>query len=144
MQVAAFGEDTVLTRLDSLTFTLTGRADTVAVASDSVDVAIDTDGIALAAILSGGSPLVPVVGRPITFTLIQPAASDSTILFANTRGADSAVTGVNGQASVRLRGIKDRSVPDRAVVEVSAYRANGQKIPGSNRRIVVRFRHQAP
>jgi len=144
VQVVAFGEDSVASRLDTLRFTLTARADTLVLPTDSVDVTVDTLGTALTAVLRGGTPLRPVEGRPITFRLVTPAAGDSTVLFANHRGVDSATTTGAGQATVRLRGIPRRSVPDRAVVDVSAFRANGQAIAGSSRRIVVRFRHQNP
>ena len=143
VQVAIFGQDTVATRLDTLKFILTARADTLAlVGADSVDVLVDSVGVNLTARIDGGSPRAAVPGRPITFRLIQPAASDSTVVLPSGRGADSVLTGTTGTAALRVRGRSGRTIPDRAVVEINAYRADGQLIPGSSRQVVLRFRHQ--
>ncbi|MFN0178948.1 MAG: hypothetical protein ACKVZ0_09110 [Gemmatimonadales bacterium] len=143
VQVVTFGTDTVLTRLDSLKFTLTAAADTmVLVGADSVEVRVDETGTNLGVRLDGGSPAAPVAGRPITFTLIEPAAADSTVILPSGRAADSVVTTINGTATLRVRGRSGKTIPDRAVVEINAYRADGQRIPGSSRRVVIRFLHQ--
>ena len=84
-----------------------------------------------------------VVGRPVTFRIIDPVPADSpAVAFPSGRVADSLTTGANGIATGTIRGVTGRAVPDRAVVEINARRASGELIPGSGLRIVIRFRHQ--
>lgn len=144
IQVGIFGIDTVVTAPSSLVLTLTAKADTLLLLSpDSVEILRDRfDTAPIQLRLDGGSPLVPVVGRPVTFRVIEPAPSDSpAVVFASGRAADSLTTTTTG-VTATVRGAPGRPIPDRAVIEINAWRATGAAIPGSGRRVVVRFRHQ--
>ena len=147
VQVAVFGQDTLATKIDALLFTLTPKADTLLLTgADSLTATVDTLGTApLGVRLMGGTPLTAVRGRPITFRIIDPAPADSPrVVFSSNRIVDSAVTTTTGSPAVSpsVRGVRGRTAPDRAVVEINAYRANGALIPGSRRRVVIRFLHQ--
>lgn len=145
VQLALLGKDSLFSSLDNLSFTLTAPADTTALTiADSLDAVFDTSSTTIAAIIQGGSPRTPVAGRPITFTIIDPVVDTPVVAFPNTRAADSVLTGPTGVSTIVVRGRTGKTIPDRVVVEVSAYRASGQKIPGSGRRVVIRFRHQTP
>lgn len=145
IQVALFGKDTLVSILDSLRFTLTAAADTAFLTSpDSVAVRVDTDPTTIAMKLEGGAPRVAVAGRPISFAIIEPAPTDTpAVVFASGRAKDSVTTATTGIASLVIRGRSGAAIPDRVVVEVNAFRASGAKIPGSGRRVVVRFLHQS-
>lgn len=145
VQAAVFGTDTIASSLGGLTFNLTAHADTlVLVSADSIDVARDTVGTPLRVRLAAGAAATTGVGgRPVSFRVIDPAPADSpAVAFSSSRVADSIPTDGTGAAAATVRGVKGRAVPDRAVVEIDAYRASGAAIPGSRRRIVIRFRHQ--
>lgn len=144
VQIAVFGKDTLVSTPAGIKFTLTAQADTLRLDGvDSLTVTRDTVGIQVRVALEGGTPRVGVIGRPVALRLIEPAPVDSpAVAFLSGRTADSLTTGTNGLATATVRGVKGRVVPDRAVVEINAYRASGEKIPGSGRRIVIRFLHQ--
>lgn len=146
VQAGVFGVDTVLSILDSLRFTLTARADTGFAATDSLTVPVDTVAAVISFTLEGGDTLRrPVAGRPVGFAIIEPAPADTpVVMFGSGRARDSALTGTNGAATLTIRGRSGRVIPDRAVVEITAYRASGAPIPGSGQRVVVRFLHQSP
>ncbi len=144
IQVGVFGSDTIATALTSLTITLTGRADTVLlVGDDSLTVTSDNGTASFQIRADGGSPAVPIAQRPITARIIEPAPVDSpTVVFQSGRVSDSLMTANNGIASFTIRNLPNRPVPDRAVVQIRARRANGNEIPGSGRTLVIRFLHQ--
>ena len=144
VQVGVFGKDTIATSIAGLTFTLTARADTLILSSaDSVDVPKDETGTAILIKLAGGATLTGIAGRPVSFRVIDPAPADTpSVAFSSGRVRDSLATDGTGATSSTVHGVKGRPVPDRAVVEINAYRASGLPIPGSGRRVVIRFRHQ--
>ncbi len=144
LQIGVLGKDTLISTQSAIKFTLTAPADTLRlVGSDSLDVSIDANGAQVGMALEGGATRVGVVGRPVGFRIVEPAAVDSpAVTFSSGRTVDSLTTGPNGLVTATVRGVAGRPVPDRAVVEINAYRASGQLIPGSGRRVVIRFRHQ--
>ncbi len=144
VQLGVFGKDTIATSFAGLTFTLTAHADTlILVSADSVDVPKDTTGTPIRIQLAGGVLRTGVTGRPVSFRVIDPAPADTpAVAFTSGRVKDSLSTDGTGVTSSTVRGVKGRPVPDRAVVEINAYRASGVPIPGSGRRVVIRFRHQ--
>ena len=144
VQVGVFGKDTIVTSLGGLSFTLTARADTVVLLSaDSVDVPKDLVGSPIRLKLTGGAAQTGGAGRPVSLRIIDPAPADSpAVTFASGRVADSLTTDATGSTGSTVRGVAGRPVPDRAVVEINAYRASGLPIPGSRRRVVIRFLHQ--
>jgi len=144
IQVGVFGSDTIATSLTALTITLTGRADTVyLVGDDSLTVASDNGTASFQIRADGGSPAVGIQQRPITARIIEPVPVDSpTVVFQSGRVNDSLMTASNGVATFTVRNLPNRPVPDRAVIQIRARRANGNEIPGSGRTLVVRFLHQ--
>jgi len=149
VQVAVVGSKPLATDLAKLVFTLTAPADTLDLAGpDSLDARIDATGVQITGFtLLGGDPLAPVALRPISFRIVDPAPADSPTVVLTNRAtkkvADSTSTDANGVAGPMLVvGAANRTPPDRVVVEVNAYHASGDKIPGSGRQIVVRFLHQ--
>ena len=73
-------------------------------------------------------------GRPVTFTLLYPADTTSFKLTP----AGPVTTDVNGLAVVQVK-LKQRTLPDSAVVQASVTRYNGATVPGSPLTFVVRF-----
>ncbi len=144
LQIGVLGKDTLISTRSAIRFTLTGSADTLRLPeSDSLEAPVDANGAQIRIALEGGTPPAGVVGRPVGFRIIEPAPADSpAVTFASGRIADSLTTGPNGIATATVVGVGGRTVPDRAVVEINAYRASGQRIPGSGRRVVIRFRHR--
>lgn len=144
VQVGIFGKDTIVTSFSGLSFTLTARADTlILVSADSIDVPKDAIGTPINLKLSGGLTLTGVAGRPVSLRIVDPAPADSpAVTFASGRVSDSLTTSAAGTTGSTIRGVSGRAVPDRAIVEINAYRASGRPIPGSRRRVVIRFRHQ--
>jgi hypothetical protein len=144
VQAALFGKDSIFSILDSLKFTLTAVADTgFLTTADSIDVPIDVSPTAISFKLEGGTPRTAVSGRPITFSIIEPVPADTpVVIFASGRAKDSTITATTGIATISVGGRTGKTIPDRAVVEINAYRATGAKIPGSGKRVVIRFLHQ--
>ncbi|MEZ4457670.1 MAG: hypothetical protein R2882_14145 [Gemmatimonadales bacterium] len=145
IQVGVFGQDTVLTSLSGLLLTLTRRADSLTLTTaDSVTIARDTvDNARIDVTMFGGDPAAGVRSRPVIFRIVDPAPADTpAVIFSNGRAADSAMTSATGTVSATVSGNRRRPIPDRAVVEIVARRADGTLIPGSERLVVVRFLHQ--
>jgi len=146
VQVALAGQSEFSSDLSKLRFSITDRADTLELLSpDSLEVPTDADTTSTIEVqLTQLVDTVPVAGRPVRFTIIEPAQSgDSTVVFLTGRWSDSLVTLPTGRVStVRLLAVQNRTPPDRVVVQVTAYRPSGAPIPGSGRLIVVRFLHQ--
>jgi len=122
---------TVRPQADTLFATVPLR-DTV-VASTSADSLSSDLTVRLQDLTSGDTP-VDLVGRPVVFTVIYPNGGGSFTLVPG----DSLLTGAGGVASVRVRLIA-RPLPDSAVVEARAERANGETIPGSPVTFVVEY-----
>ena len=149
VQVAVVGSKPLATGLENLLFTLTAAADSLDLtAPDSLDALNDATGVQITGLtLLGGTPLAPVPGRPVSFRITDPAPADTPTVVLTSRVsqrvADSSSTDLHGVAAAMLVvGAVNQTPPDRVVVEVIAYRASGERIPGSGRQIVIRFRHQ--
>lgn len=109
--------------------------------SDSLKIEI-ADTVTVAPPLS---PIVPLAGRPVVYTLVHPAVAgpvtlvtqDTTRALADTVTAVSSVSGI---AFVKVRLLAPDTIPDSVVVVASARRAVGTTVPGSPDTFVVRFR----
>jgi hypothetical protein len=121
-----------------LAFTVVPRADTLIV-TDSVFTV--TPGTAssppLVSQLQSFSPAGPVANRPVVYTLESPVDASVTLpgggltTTVNT-GTDGAVSGVTlTRANI--------AQPVTAIVQVSAFRADGTPVPGSGQRFTITF-----
>jgi hypothetical protein len=149
VQVAVLGSDAFASGIENLAFTLTAPADTLLLTGpDSVTANIDSVGTQITGlVLQGGTPLVGVLGRPVSFTIVDPAGVDSpTVVLTSSfslRVRDSTFTDLNGLAgSLTVLAARGKHPPDRVVVQADALHPSGALIPGSGRRFVVRFLHQ--
>jgi hypothetical protein len=149
VQVAVVGSDAFVTGLENLAFTLTGPADTLLLTgADSLDAATDSLGTQITGlVLQGGTPLVGTVGRPVSFTIVDPAPVDSPAVVLTSsfslRVRDSTFTDANGLAGpLTVLAFRGKRAPDRVVIRADALRASGDLIPGSGHLFVVRFLHQ--
>ena len=84
--------------------------------------------------LTTGTTAAGLANRPVTFTLTYPAGGGAFTLLPG----GTVLTGTGGLASVQVR-LVSRALPDSAVVEARAVRANGQAVPGSPVTFVVEF-----
>ena len=146
IQVGVLGKDTLLSAADNLTFTLTPYADSLRLlGSDSLEVETDADvSPALDVALVDTAAQAGVPGRPIGFAIVEPAAdSASPVVLRTSKVRDSALSGPSGGPAtpMTVQAARGKTPPDRVVVEVTAYHATGAPIPGSGRRIVIRFLH---
>jgi hypothetical protein len=149
VQVAVVGSDAFASGIDNLSFTLTGPADTLILTGpDSVEAAMDSVGVQITGlVLQGGTPPIPTVGRPVSFSIVDPAPVDSpSVVLTSSFGRtvrDSTFTDANGVAgTLTVIAFRGKRAPDRVVVQADALRASGELIPGSGRLFVVRFLHQ--
>lgn len=144
IQAAVFGLDTIVTTIGGVTLTLTAKADSVALTTaDSITLTQDTATATIRTRFLGGTPAVGILGRPLGLRIIEPAAVDSpTVAFASGRVSDSTNSDQTGATTTLVRAVRNRTPPDRVVVELQARRADGEPIPGSGRRVVIRFLHQ--
>ena len=147
IQAAVFGKDTLVSDYEKLKFTLTGRADSLRlVGSDSLTVTQDSEAspaIDLRLVQLPAGQGVP--GRPIRFEIVEPVPeTPPTVRLSTAKVRDSLLSGATGgpNVPVTVRAAPGAVPPDRVVVEVTALRASGEAIPGSGRRIVIRFLHQ--
>ena len=121
---------TVTVRPQADTLSATGALRRTVVAPDS-----QSDGLeVLLADLTTGTAPAGLANRAIAFTLTYPAGDGSFTLLPG----DTVLTGTGGLASVQVR-LVNRALPDSAVVEARAVRANGQAVPGSPVTFVVEF-----
>lgn len=144
IQAGVFGRDTIVSTIAGLTLTLTEKADSITLLTgDSLDVLQDTATATIRTRFVRGTPVVGVATRPAALRIIEPAPADSpAVRFLSGRVADSVMSDGAGGTSSQLRALRGRTPPDRVVVEVTAHRASGEAIPGSAKRIVIRYRHQ--
>lgn len=144
VQAGVFGQDTIVTTIGGLLLTLTAKADSlVLTTADSITLTQDTATATIRTRFLGGSPATGVLGRPLSLRIVEPAAVDSpAVAFASGRTADSTNSDQTGATTNLIRAVRNRTPPDRVVVELNARRADGQLIPGSGRRVVIRFLHQ--
>jgi hypothetical protein len=133
---------------DPLLIRVLAAADSVTASGATVDTLApaDTASAPLAVTLLDLHTVVgqasPLGGRPVTFTIVEPAFGTpgaATAILANDSLAQTATTGAGGSASVTVKR-KGAVQPDSVVVLARALRATGSAIPGSPVRFVVRFR----
>ena len=129
------------------TFSFTPRADTLSLAS-AEDVTVPSGGTSSGPIdvrLESFDPIGPLAGRPIIFEVIEPVFGDPldrSVELSTGVLLDTVTTGSTGGPSppVELRLVEGQPVPDSAVVEIRSFRARGSTaVPGSGRRVIVRF-----
>jgi hypothetical protein len=149
VQVAVLGSDAFVSGIENLAFTLTAPADTLLLTgADSLNAATDSLGTQITGlVVQGGTPLVGVTGRPVSFTIVDPAPVDSpTVVLTSSFSLhvrDSTFTDVNGLAgALTVLAFRGKRAPDRVVIRADALHPSGDPIPGSGRRFVIRFLHQ--
>ena len=121
---------TVTVRPQADTLSATGALRRIVVAPDSQSDGLE---VRLEDLTTGTAP-AGLANRPVTFTLTYPAGGGAFTLLPG----DTVLTGTGGVASVQVR-LVSRALPDSAVVEARAVRANGQAVPGSPVTFVVEF-----
>lgn len=129
-------------RSNLLTVTVRPQADTIfATGAQRDTVAAGTSADSLSAPLTvrlqdlttGAAP-ADLTNRPVLFTLAYPTDAGAFRL----EPGDTVLTAAGGVASVRVR-LLSRPLPDSAVVDARAVRANGQPVPGSPITFVVEY-----
>lgn len=132
------------TGLDSVKFQ--ARADTLIVPGPLRDTvpADATDSDPLVVRLESFDPPGALAGRPVIFTVVEPAfptPDERTVELPNAALVDTAATGPEGTPSpeVRLRRRAGFTAPDSAIVETRAHQARGALVPGSGQRFVIYF-----
>ena len=121
---------TVTVRPQADPLTATGPLRRIVATPDSQSDALE---VRLEDLTTGTTP-AGLANRQVTFTVTYPAGSGSFTLLPG----DTVLTGSGGLASVQVR-LVNRTLPDSAVVEARAVRANGQAVPGSPVTFVVEF-----
>lgn len=121
---------TVTVRPQADTLSATGALRRTVVAPDSQSDGLE---VRLEDLTTGTGP-AGLANRPVTFTLTYPAGGGAFTLLPG----GTVLTGTGGVASVQVR-LVSRALPDSAVVEARAVRANGQTVPGSPVTFVVEF-----
>ena len=122
-----------------LTVTVRPQADTLFAAGPVRDTVAAPDSLSgplevrLEDLTTGTTP-VGLANRPVVFALTYPTGGGAFTLLPG----DTVLTGAGGLASVQVR-LVSRALPDSAVVEARAVRANGQAVPGSSLTFVVEF-----
>ena len=124
---------TVVVSPDADTLFAAGPLRDTVTASTSADSLSDSLKVRLQDLPTGGSP-VNLAGRLVNFQITYPIGGAGFTL----EPQDSLLTGTGGIAAVRVR-LLSRTLPDSAVVTASAFRANGQPVPGSVVTFVVEF-----
>lgn len=121
---------TVTVRPQADTLFATGALRDTVVAPDSLSNGLE---VRLEDLTTGTTP-AGLANRPVVFTLTYPAGAGAFTLLPG----DTVLTATGGLASVQVR-LMSRTLPDSAVVEARAMRANGQIVPGSSVTFVVEF-----
>ncbi len=129
-------------RSNFLSVTIRPQADTLFATSavrDTVLMSATTDSLSAPLVvrlqdLTTGATPADLVGRSVVFHLAYPTDAGAFTLVPG----DSALTVPGGLASVTVR-LVNRAVPDSAVVEARATRANGEPVPGSPVTFVVEY-----
>lgn len=122
-----------------LVFNIRPRADTLIVATDSLDIPTgDSQSVVLDPKVTTAGGATNVQDATLIFTMLFPA--DSSALLNGSLKADTVLTGSSGQAVSSFRVKQHGAVrPDSAVVQVDARRPSGAVVPGSGHKIKVRF-----
>jgi uncharacterized protein YjdB len=121
-----------------LALTVRARADTLIVATDTLQV---TSGDSQSAVLApkvATAAEAGVADATLILTMVFPA--DSSALLDGTVKADTVLTATSGEPATALRVKQHGAVrPDSAVVQIEARRPSGAVVPGSGQRILVIF-----
>ena len=134
-------------RSNPLAIRVLAAADSVRASSATIDTLApaDTASAPLAVTLLDLHTVVgqasPLAGRPVTFTIVDPAFGSpgvATAVLTNDSLVQTATTAAGGSASVTVKR-KGAVQPDSVVVLARALRATGSVIAGSPVRFVVRF-----
>lgn len=121
---------TVTVRPQADTLYATGALRRAVAAPDSLSDGLE---VRLEDLTTGTTPAA-LANRPVVFTLAYPTGGGAFTL----EPGETVLTGTGGLASVQVR-LVSRALPDSAVVEARAVRANGQTVPGSSVTFVVEF-----
>jgi len=124
-------------------FTVIARADTLVLTGDSVITvpAGVTASAPLLVQLQSFSPAGPVPSRPVIYVVTSPPdVGPHTVELPNAALTDTVLTGTDGAvSSVTLNRVNGTTQPATAIVEVRAFRTQGEAVPGSGQRFTVNF-----
>lgn len=130
--------------------TVLGGVDSLAVSPDTIVVPTGTTvssplvATVLQASSSDPSGYVPVAGRAVIATIVEPAFMDPALRTVEVTGAalaDTVVTGASGTPSppITLSRISGQTAPDTVQVRMQVERSSGIPVPGSGGLITVVF-----
>ena len=126
-----------------VTFNVIARADTLVLTGDSVITvpAGVTASAPLLVQLQSFSPAGPVPSRPVIYVVTSPPdVGPHTVELPNAALTDTVLTGTDGAvSSVTLNRVNGTTQPATAIVEVRAFRTQGEAVPGSGQRFTVNF-----
>lgn len=135
-------------RSDPLLITVLATADTIfadSTTTDSVTVSEKLDSLSdtlrvLVQTFPDTGPPQPLSGRRVIFQILYPTDTTAMVLFPrdSAGGLDTAATDFNGVALVQVR-VRNRALPDSAIVQATATRLHGQPVHGAPVTFVVRF-----
>jgi hypothetical protein len=124
-------------------FTVIARADTLVLTGDSVLTvpAGVTASAPLLVQLQSFSPAGPLPSRPVIYVVTSPPdVGPHTVELPNAALTDTVLTGTDGAvSSVTLNRANGTTQPVTAIVEVRAFRTQGEAVPGSGQRVTVNF-----
>lgn len=127
-----------------ITFAIVPRADTLAIAGDSIFTATVTT-LPLPdfpTLLSSFNPAGPVPSQGVIYAITSPDPLTnpvSVVLGTNNQVADTVPTDANGAAVTHLVLVPDAAVPESVIVTVDARRIRGAVVPGSGQRFILRL-----
>ena len=129
---------------DLITFAVIARADTVALASDSI-VTLPSGSVTSPPLtvqvvnLTAGA--LALANRSVIFALTSPdpGAGPPPVLLEGGVVADTVRTGTDGLAATTLAVVAGAIPPDSAIVTVRAERTRKAPVPGSGQRFIIRF-----
>ena len=124
-------------------FTVIAGADTLVLTGDSVLTvpAGVTASAPLLVQLQSFSPAGPLPSRPVIYVVTSPPdVGPHTVELPNAALTDTVLTGTDGAVStVTLNRANGTTQPVTAIVEVRAFRTQGEPVPGSGQRFTVNF-----
>lgn len=135
-------------RSDPIPLTVLATADTIfadSTTTDSVSVSTKPDSLSdflrvQVQTFPDSGPPQALSGRRVVFQLLYPLDTAAMVLFPRDSAGtiDTALTDFNGLATIQAR-LKNRTLPDSAIIQATAARLHGQTVHGAPITFVVRF-----
>lgn len=129
---------------DLIKFAVIARADTLALASDSI-VTLGSGSVTSPPLttqvvnLTAGALALPNRSVIYALTSPDPAVGPPAVVLAGGVVADTVLTGDGGLATTTLSLVAGAIPPDSAIVTVRAERTRKAPVPGSGQRFIIRF-----